>query len=713
MIKLIKSNPVFIHVLGIFVLGITLTIFFTYPFILKLSTNYPARSDFLSQTWTYWYTSHSIFNGTIFNTTKFFTQPQYYPFPLTLAQADFFVIPSLLFYAPASLISNSHVFGVNFTIFTSFVLNFVSCYFCLNKLTKHKLSSIIGALIFTFSPSVIEMTSGYLEYLSRFFIPPLFLFMHNFFETPNSKNAFKFFVVYLLCWFSNIEISIFVTVLGTIWFVVFLILKYFIGSAKKIQLAQLIKYTAIYSLVLAPIVFYFFSPYINYSQKENFKRSFEEIVQFSVKPLDYFLPSPDNVVFGKIVKSLESFRATQYEDFNYSEHTLSPGIVALVIIFISVINILFSKKSKLIELCKRESFLIICFIVLIITVILTFGPYINIDNHLIKLPYYYLYKIFPLLAASRTPGRFKFVLLFFIAYIVANTLSKYLEQNNFRKRNVVLFIVFGLIVVEYITFFRPESHLPTPINFNFAGNVVLFLPIRSIQPIQIRNDDSEYLIQQVTNNLISVNGSTGSEDTIHCQAALKDMLSNNIFSNNWFRILKNLNIRYVAIDKTALNVEYFSKQNKLITNYTNYPDLIVFEDDSWAIIDIDKYNKISNTSCMSKGKSIGDTSISIGAYYRSRDKSFFITYSFANNLGCDLVFINQERYLKVNYKTDKSNKSRVFYIVLPPIISNNHFEGGKVIIADKLNIKPSKITINIDGSLNYFYPRIEEPPDNY
>jgi hypothetical protein len=676
---------------AVLLLGLIFTIFFTFPFILNLSKHYPGRTDFLLNAWTYHYSSTSILDGTFFNPQKFFTQPQLYPFPLTLAQADFYALPSLLFYLPVYLLSNNHVLSVNFVSLISFTLNFVSCYLCLRYLTKNSVSSVLGSVIFAFSPGVIDLTSGHMEYLGRYLIPPFFVFMHRFLEKPDLKSSTAIFLTYFLSWFTNIELSIFLTFISTAWVILYLILSLITKTLQKAKAINLFKYSLLYFFMLSPIIFYFFSPYIDYSNKENFTRPLNEVDFYSARIIDFVLPGPNNVILGDTVKSLIKFRTDDVAGFPHAEHILSPGISVWLLTILFLIGYFFVKKSSFRRLPGSGRFLILSSASLVFSIIFAFGPYLHIGMATLKLPYYYAYESLFVLQAVRTPTRIFYVWLFFIAYIIARGLSDSLSKMKRSRQVVICLLLLAIVSVEYLTHFRSAQFKREGLNFNLDNYPTLFLPIRSGEWV----DDTIYLTQHLKNSFRSVNGLTGSETEIKGYVELDSFLKRDVFGSEWFNVLQSLKIKYIAVDKKGLE-DAFSDQ---ITSedLKTVAHLIIYNDENWAVIDVDRFSNIYGNRC--RNATIKDLTYSYDAFYNTHNKSLFLTYNFANGTGCSIASIYNDRYLKINIYFN-NRMITMTGTLLPVILPGNSMGGAIDIFENGREAAPETVSVSLDGGLH-------------
>lgn len=671
----------------IILIAFIFTTYFTFPLILRLSTNFINNTDYYLNSWTLWYTSHSILDGTFFNPKIFFNSPQLYPFPSTLAQQDFFALPCLAIYTPALLISKNPILSVNIFIFTSFLLNFLSSYFFLWKMMKNSKGAIIGATIFTFSSVVIWVGTGYFEYTNRFLIPPLFYLLFCFIKKPDLKTSLKLFAIYTLLWFCSIQMAVFATLTLILIFISYFALSLFINKDNLKSLLKFPKYIAI-GLIFLPIIFHFFSPYIEYSNKEKFERSLSESQLFSPKLLEFFIPTSSNLVYRGVrsILNTHSIHINAIEKLNSNNRSLLfPGLTAYISLIFFTIEIIKNKENK----NYLNMFTIATFITLILLIILSFGPYLQIGNNTIKLPYFYVYEIFPLLKATRTPLRLSYVWLFLISIIASYEYIVISSKKRVNKKLLFIAVIFFMLI-EYKIEYPIQSQSYIPLNFNLSGQKVLFLPIREEHEL----DDAKYLAQHFTNNFVSVNGDTGSQFAMKYYGGNISSLNSNMFTEHWFLILKLLDIKYVAVDKIAAAKQQYSDQ-KIIANLPKYSKYIVYEDSNWAVLDLSKYTTKWMIPCENKTNS--DLDYKFDVSYNSKNNNFDIGYTVENVFDCDFRAFYNSRYIRVDYTTGNTDKNGYFYIIMPPYLFKHSGFDGKASIINRLDQISKAVTLTIDS----------------
>lgn len=708
-IYFLKNRSLIFKSVIITFISLILASYFTFPLIYNLNRNFPYNSDFYLNAWVFWYTSHSFYSGLIIDIGKFFSPPFLYPFPYTLAHLDFSLFPSVVMFAPIYFIIKDYIASVNLTILTAYSLNFIFCLICIKKITKNTYGAMIGALIFSYAPMVIDIQNGYLEYLFRLFIPLFFLTLFNYLKSPNVKNSLIVFSIYTLQWFTNIEISIFLSIFAVLssflYFYMIFSNKILKTGAEYRQYFYKLFTSAFAGLIIfLPIIYMFFSPYLKYSQTENFKRDLKEVAHYAAVPVDFITTFPKNLIYGRLSYKIAS--QNKYSDFSYAEHSLFVGLIVIFLLITSIKHFFKTKRNKNILQSDNYVFWLICFILLIFGIVLMFGPFLSEKKTDIKLPYYYLYKIFPPLAAIRTPARVMYICLFFIAFIAARGLEIIIAPSKGLKQTIIFLFIFIIIIVEYTNKPYVSLFALNKINFDLGGKIALFLPMHQMYGKDI--NDTVYVIQQTTNNFIAINGSTGSENLIGGYTEFTDDLKSQIYTKKWFEMLHALKVGYVVVDKNELKLSEY-QELQLAEKNINTEYLKVFEDDNWKILDISLLFPASKCD----DNPIKSLDLFMDAYYIKEKGSIYLTYLLNNTTSCDIAFINTDRYLEFRYnyfpKVWYSKKVVQLYPYLP---DGKHVEGA-IRLYTKTNNRPQTIRVFVK-MLNKLYDLpVKDAPEDF
>lgn len=528
------------------VLGIALllTTIMTWPFLPNIASYYPDQGDYALAGSVLWWNQDSIKTGRIFNQHEYFRGFQFYPQPFGLAFANNSFSPSLIF-APIYWLTGSLALSVNSYTFLTLVFSFISSYFVINYFTsaysKNKWASLVGAFIFTFNPQTMVRFPQHLDILGKYWLPLVFFFAYRFLEQPNWKNSLFFFLSFTLNALTVNYYQIFSLVMLPL-----VALPFLWGNLRRgdwVYFSKLVKFGLI-GLVFLPILLYFNLPYLDFSQKEGAYRSLESVPFFSARVNDWFSASPDNLVYGNWVKSMEAIREPKDDRniLNYEEHTLFVGFLALGLF---VLGLKSFQRAKL-----NQGYF---YILLVVPFILTFGPYFNGASQGLALPFYWLYQWVPLMEGIRSPGRFEF--LFYIPFSLICAFGALFLINRWKEASiwVVIIFLFGLSF-ENLTVKSYDAHSDSLSKIqsigleNLAflkGKATLHLPIYTTSDADIFGKNSSYVnwATQTEEKIFNGNTSYLPPD----QLGLLDSFQN--LNSQSMVLLKALGINYLIFHK--------------------------------------------------------------------------------------------------------------------------------------------------------------------
>lgn len=659
--------------------SIILTCILTWPFILKLNTFYPNYGDYTYGGAILWYNQHAIKTGLILNQQDYFNGFILYPLPYTLIFSDNAFVPSLIF-SPIYWLTNNLIFSVNtFTVLT-FILSFVSSFYAINFFIKNRLASIIGAFVYAFNPLTFSRFPLHLDLLNKYFLPLVFLYAYKFLKLPSFKNSFLFFLFFTLNALSVVYFQIFTIILLPFFAMPFFIKQFL--SRNYLYFIKLIKYGLVI-LIFIPILLYFNLPYLEFSQKEMVKRTLEENVIFSAKIADWISSGHDSVVYKNFVKGIEKLRISDYEkkasgQINYAEHTLFLNILPIILFIIAIFS--FYKLIKRKNITPEKKFWITPFLILIvITFILTFGPF-SLDFSNLKLPFYYLYKINPFFQGIRVPTRFQFVF-----YIPFSLIVSYGAFCLFKKtKQIFVFPVFLLIMfLLLIENYHLKSYEEKPFLLQKIAQVDLdelkFLEGKKTLHLPIHLPDSAketmYLNWAIMTKEKITNGSSGylPSDQAVFLLGLKDDLDENLLKK-----LLAINLDYLIIHKDLFNkIKKEFKDEKIISKHGIK---IAYDKNKILILSL-KENDLNINKC-SFDKDVKADFKNASASINEVNQNFYVLL-LENKSNCYLPSIYMNRYKqKYFYENDfYGNKTKhVVYFKLPPVI-----EPYQKIILSELN----------------------------
>ncbi len=646
--------------LSIFLFATMLSIVLTYPFSSKLFTFYPDFGRYGDYTFTgsvFWYHQNAVKTGKIFNQKEYFNGFQLYPQPLTLAYTDHSFIPSLIF-ALFYWLTHNFIFSVNLLTLSTFILSFISSFYCINYFVRNSYASIIGAFVYTFNPLVFAHFPAHTGLLNRYFLPPLFLFCYLFFKSPNFKYALLFFLFFTLNSLSVVYFQIF-----TILFIPLLVLPFFIQQIKSKNYEYFIALgkCALIGIVFVPILLYFNIPYLEFSNKENLKRSIEENAFYSARLLDLISSTPYNLLYGNFVKSLENIREYKLNRtgfLSFEEHTLFLNILPLMLFSIALIHFYRKRHGA-----KRLPMITFYLLLLFISFLLLFGPYfqgINNAQGTLKLPFYYISQNFFLLKAIRVATRFEFI--FYIPFSLFVAYGAFLLLSKYKKHRLIIFLaLIGLIIFENINLynFDDTSYMLSKFEKKDFRKSILFLRDKKTVhfPIFLPNIPKEtmYLNFAISTGEKMMNGNNAylPEDQTQFLVALKEGIDEKTIQK-----LSALGIDYIIIHKDLLT----NTEEKLYLKTSFDKNAVVLEREDLRILDARRFNtqiSLCNFESMSK-------TIEKATDNRFSNQSFFVL-KLSNPSSCYLPSIYEDRYRTITFSEGLIQK--VAHLRMPILIS--------------------------------------------
>lgn len=435
---------------SLILIGFLLTFLLTWPLVLKINTFYGEASDYSLVGWILWYNQESIVTGRILDQQSYFNANQFFPFPFSLAYSEHLFVPSLIF-APIYWLSRNLVFSVNFFAILTFVLTFVSSFYCLYFFVRKKSASLVGAFIFTFNPLTFAHFFGHhLQLVNKFFLPPLFLFAYLYIKKPTWRNSFFFFLFFTLNALSGIYLQIFSLIFIPLFWLPFLF-SYLMK--KNIKFFFNFLRTALIFLIFLPILLYFNLPYLKFANLEGVYRTLEENSNFSARGIDWTSSLRTNLLYGRLVQSLDPFREPKdlQGSFNYTEHVLFPNIVPILLFLVGLFSM-------------RRGIAFVAFsLVLFFSAVFTFGPYFHGWNNKIDTSttfYYNLYQSSQIFGGIRVLTRFQIIFYLPFVLFIAFGVDR-ISKLNKKTAVLILGFIYLFLLLENINKANFDSTSPT------------------------------------------------------------------------------------------------------------------------------------------------------------------------------------------------------------------------------------------------------------
>ncbi len=390
---------------GLLVVSTLLVIFILLPYSVNINHGVPNGIDPIFYAWNLSHNADNWFKGfdALVNTNIF------YPLTNTIAYSDTLWGQSL-FINPIIWITHNPVLAENIGVLLSFPLSAITMFLLSFYLTKNLVASAISGIFYAFSyPRLSQI--GHLPTISSQWLPLYILYLLKFLEDGKRKNFILLCIWYVL------------SITSSIYFGVFLLpitLLIVIGDfLKRIYTHTLYEYkdrvVALFPVIVPFIVILgiVLFPYIRLKvEYPEIKRSVDDLTHLRANLIDYMSVLPT---------SLNTYALPT----NTNEHVLFPTFTLLLLASLGLIT---SHKRT------RYMMSIVVFIALT-SFILSFGneqsfTIGSFSTGTLKMPYYYLYKLFPLFQIVRVPARFSIFIILSLSVLAAWGIDRVMKKNK-------------------------------------------------------------------------------------------------------------------------------------------------------------------------------------------------------------------------------------------------------------------------------------------
>ena len=366
------------------------------PFLLRPAEVIPGSAVFgesYLMTWSVWWVHHSLFQEHVF---PLWTDLLLFPRGGTFFSQMTVNALVLLPLAPLQLASTVLL---NLSLFVVMVLGGVFSFKLLHHLVPDRAAALLGSVVYVACPLQTSFfRSGYLHGTNMAFLPLAWYLYLRMYEQPSAWRAFLAAASLALLLLGNPYYAIAALLLASLhflWNASTLVRERDLERARGLGLAVL--FSALWCLPVAYWISYTMrvSPLINSARSGVNSEAF---IQFSNPDLlRFFLP------LGRA-------------DYCHAPECCYLGLVPLALACFGFLARRFASRQAFYGM------------VVLVTVILGLGPYLVIDsqlvvadNHLIRLPFYYLYKYLPWFEVVRHPTRLMCVTYLCLAVLVAES----------------------------------------------------------------------------------------------------------------------------------------------------------------------------------------------------------------------------------------------------------------------------------------------------
>ncbi len=449
-------KKVIYHYFYVTIILVFLTVLFTYPVAFNMKTSfYGYPGDPFGAIWYLWWLKYSIFQ---LNISPLFSPMVGAPNGIYL---PYFTPIVPLLSIPFTLLFDE-VFSYNFLILLSFVLSGLGMYSLTYYLIKNKYASLVSSIIFAFSPYHIAHAMDHLGLAHTQWIPFCILYMLKLDRERSYKNAVIFGVFLILAIFSDPHYAL---------FTVFLIIVYILYRVYTLDLYRvknLVQYFNAKNFKIAGILFailastslldyyIFIKPWLVSSQEVLPKRDIYELIVYSAKPWDFFLPPVYHPIFGEYVRN---FVLSHLYGSNPIEQVLYIGYVPLALSIYAILKFLRNKKN--------EEYQIVILFTLFGLLALSFMTPAYLPIYDLKIPFSLSYVLYHVTQYFRVMTRFDVIVMISVSIFSGISIKNIMQENIKKWRLLFVSLVILIILFEFAPIpsnisqiKRPEQNFP-------------------------------------------------------------------------------------------------------------------------------------------------------------------------------------------------------------------------------------------------------------
>jgi hypothetical protein len=388
----------------------------TLPLWRHLTTAVPGDiGDPLLNTWILAWDGHALLT----DPAHLFDANIFFPLKDTLAYSEH-LLGTALPMLPTLLISGEPVLAYNVAFLTSFMLSGFGLYLLALRYTGNRLAAFLAGLAFAFAPYRLSLM-GHLSLLTVQWLPLALLYLDTFMPTTSRRNLVLFTFFFLCQAATSWHLAVFISCIVALYVLCNWLTRRV--SFSWPTLAGLGAAALAVALVIAPLLL----PYLRVLPELHKSRPWDTIVMFAATPTDYLAAYPANWLFGQLTASFRT-RPGFVE-----EHTLFPGLLAPVLTAFSLVffvqrgafRLKAQSRGDYREARGVRSVVGIFWVVLLLSVSLTFGPFLRLEGWgaAIPMPYHLLAGLTSALSLMRVPPRWMVVGLLAMSLLLGLSLT--------------------------------------------------------------------------------------------------------------------------------------------------------------------------------------------------------------------------------------------------------------------------------------------------
>ena len=388
-----------------------------YPLSLHLTTMVPEPTDPLLNAWRMQWNAHALLSSPT-ESAHIFDTNIFYPFPLTLAYSEHFLLIAAQV-LPFLVITDSHLVGMNLSVLITFVLSGYAMYLLVTAWTANRWAGLVAGVIFAFSPQRFGQLN-HLELLVTQWMPLTLLALHWTLTRPGRRYALLFVIFFNLQALSGFHFTLNLTIACVLLALVYTL-------TRRVYWRPGLWIAAIVSVVVTLALNWpIWQMYLRFSDTMGAVRTPGEVLIYSAALTDYLTAIPYNFLYG--------WTFAHWPAENHQTQPLMPiGVIGLLLILIALIPLFTNRNSKSstqtpqpqspispsphLPITNYQLPITLFLIALVLTALLlsfglnenalgtTFAPLLAYS------PYHWLYNNIAVFQGIRVPGRYSVLVL--------------------------------------------------------------------------------------------------------------------------------------------------------------------------------------------------------------------------------------------------------------------------------------------------------------
>ena len=266
-----------------------LTLVMLFPLSVNLFNMVPEPTDPLLNVWRMQWNARAFLSGPA-GIANLFDTNIFYPFPLTLAYSEHFLMPAALA-LPFLLVADSHLFGMNFSVLLTFILSGYAMYLLVSAWTGNRWAGFVAGTLFVFSPHRFGQLN-HLELLVTQWMPLTLLALHWTLTRSGPRYPLLLTLFFTLQALSGFHFAFNLAIAGALLTLVYALTRR-VYWRRGLWIAALFSVAAIL-LFNWPV----WRMYLRFSDVMGAIRTPGEVRVYSAALTDYFTALPHNLLYG-------------------------------------------------------------------------------------------------------------------------------------------------------------------------------------------------------------------------------------------------------------------------------------------------------------------------------------------------------------------------------------------------------------------------------